>query len=101
LEGNVIGVLGLGPRTAGGRYPEDDRLFLEHMLIQGALALDRALLFAQNQNRLQDLDALLKISRELTSTLDLDAVLLTAVNTTSAIVARQRAVLALFEGLCS
>ena len=98
LEGNVIGVLALGRRTAGGRYAEEDRLFLEHMLTQGALALDRTLLFAQNQNRLQDLDALLKISRELTSTLDLDSVLLTAVNTTSAIVERERAVLALLEG---
>src|SRR5262249_14739870 len=98
LEGSVIGVLALGRRTAGGRYAEEDRLFLEHMLTQGALALDRTLLFAQNQNRLQDLDALLKISRELTSTLDLDSVLLTAVNTTSAIVERERAVLALLEG---
>ena len=98
LEGHVLGVLGLGRRAAGGSYAEEDRLFLEHMLTQGALALDRALLFSQNQNRLQDLDALLKISKELTSTLDMDAVLLTAVNTTSAIVERQRAVLALVEG---
>ncbi|HEV8480940.1 MAG TPA: GAF domain-containing protein, partial [Candidatus Eisenbacteria bacterium] len=95
LEGHIIGVLGLGRRTDGARYTEEDRLFLENMLTQGALALDRTLLFAQNQNRLRDLDALLKISRELTSTLDMDAVLLTAVNTTSAIVERQRAVLAL------
>jgi RND family efflux transporter MFP subunit len=98
LEGHVAGVLALGRRAAGGAYAEDDRLFLEHMLTQGALALDRALLFVQNQNRLRDLDALLKISRELTSTLDMDAVLLTAVNTTSAIVERQRAVLALYQG---
>ena len=98
LEGHVLGVLALGRRTDGARYTEEDRLFLENMLTQGALALDRTLLFAQNQNRLRDLDALLKISRELTSTLDMDAVLLTAVNTTSAIVERQRAVLALFEG---
>jgi len=98
IEQSVLGVLALGPRAAGGRYPEEDRLFLEHVLTQGALALDRAMLFAQNENRLRDLDALLRISKELTSTLDLDAILLTAVNTTEAIVARQRAVLALYEG---
>ena len=97
IEGKVLGVLVLG-RGPNGSYGDEDRIFLEHTVTQGALALDRALLFSQNENRIRDLDALLRISQELTSTLDMDAVLLTAVNTTSAIVARERAVLALYVG---
>ncbi len=98
IEGTLLAVLALGPPSDRERYAADDRVFLEHTMAQGALALDRALLFAQNANRIRDLDALLRISRELTSTLDLDRVLLTAVNTTAAIVERERAVIALYEG---
>jgi multidrug efflux pump subunit AcrA (membrane-fusion protein) len=97
LEGRSLGVLALGPGPQGA-HPPEDRLFLDHVATQGALALDRAQLFASNEDRLRDLDALLRVSRELASTLDLDHVLVTAVNLTGAIVARERAVLALFEG---
>jgi RND family efflux transporter MFP subunit len=98
VEDKVLGVLALGPAPGGRAYAEDDRLFLDHVARQGALALDRALLFEANEDRLRDLDALLRVSRELSSTLDLDHVLLTAVNLTGAIAPRERAVLALFEG---
>ncbi|MEP7028209.1 MAG: efflux RND transporter periplasmic adaptor subunit [Candidatus Eisenbacteria bacterium] len=98
LGERAVAVLVLGPRAGGTGYDESDRLFLEHVADDGALAIDRALLFAQNQDRLEDLDALLRVSRELASTLDLDHVLITAVNLTGAIVARQRAVLALYDG---
>lgn len=98
LEGSVLGVLCLGSRASGALYGAEEKILIEHIANQGALALDRALLFEQNENRLQDLDALLRIGRELTSTLDVDRVLLTAVNTTAAIVERERAVLALFAG---
>ncbi|MGH7725665.1 MAG: efflux RND transporter periplasmic adaptor subunit [Candidatus Eiseniibacteriota bacterium] len=98
LENRTIAVMAMGPAPGGEPYPEDARLFLDHVADQAALAIDRALLFEQNQNRLQDLDALLRISRELSSTLDVDHVLQTAVNLSGAIVERQRAVLALFEG---
>ena len=98
LDGRTVAVLALDARHGGQAYEESDRLFLEHVADQGALAIDRAILFEQNQNRLEDLDALLRVSRELASTLDLDHVLVTAVNLTGAIVSRQRAVLALFDG---
>lgn len=98
IERRLLGVMALAAPARAGRYRPDERAFLEHTVTQGALALDRALLFDQNENRIQDLDALLRISRELTSTLDLDRVLLTAVNTTAAIVERERATLALFQG---
>lgn len=98
LGERTVAVLVLGARPGGARYDESDRLFLEHVADQGALAIDRALLAQQNQSRIEDLDALLRVSRELASTLDLDHVLITAVNLTGAIVARQRAVLALYDG---
>lgn len=98
IEESILGLLALGERGRGKPYDEERRLLLEHLAGQGAMALDRAQLLSQNEDRLRDLDALLRISRELTSTLDLDRVLLTAVNTTAAIVDRERAVLALFEG---
>jgi multidrug efflux system membrane fusion protein len=98
LDERVLGVLALGTAPDGRPYSEDNRLFLDHVAQQGALALDRALLFEQNEDRLRDLDALLKVSRELSSTLDLDHVLVTAVNLTGAIAPRERAVLALFDG---
>lgn len=98
VDERVVGVLALGTAAGGRAYPEDDRLFLEHVARQGALALDRALLFEQNEDRLKDLDALLRVSRELASTLDLDHVLVTAVNLTGAIAPRERAVLALYDG---
>jgi multidrug efflux pump subunit AcrA (membrane-fusion protein)/transcriptional regulator with GAF, ATPase, and Fis domain len=98
VDESVVGVLALGAAPGGRPYAEDDHRFLEHVARQGALALDRALLFEQNQDRLRDLDALLRVSRELSSTLDLDHVLVTAVNLTGAIAPRERAVLALFDG---
>jgi len=98
LDGRTVAVLALEPRHGGAAYDPSDRLFLEHVSDQGALAIDRALLFEQNQNRIEDLDALLRVSRELASTLDLDHLMITAVNLTGAIVGRERAVLALFEG---
>ncbi len=99
VDERVIGVLALGTAAIWRQeYPEDDRLFLVHVARQGALALDRALLFEQNEERLKDLDALLRVSRELASTLDLDHVLVTAVNLSGAIAPRERAVLALYDG---
>ena len=84
VEGSILGVLCLGPRERGEPYEEEHRLLVEHLCSQGALALDRAQLMAQNEDRVRDLSALLRISRELTSTLEVDRILLTAVNTTAA-----------------
>jgi len=95
IEGQMLAVLALAGRADGAPYKEEERTLLDHLAEQAALALDRAMLFAQNADRLQDLSALLRISREVTSTLDLDRVLFSAVNTTAAIVERERAVLAL------
>src|SRR5439155_20405666 len=52
----------------------------------------------KNEERLREMDALLRISREITSSLDLDAVLRGVVNTVGALVEVDRAEIALLKG---
>src|SRR5262249_15404891 len=98
LDEEPVAVLALGDRARGRRYQADDLTFLSHLLGQLAVALNRIVLMDKSHERLGELDALLRISRELTSTLDLDAVLRGVVNTTAAVVENERCSLLLFEG---
>jgi hypothetical protein len=98
LSGEAVAVLALGERAGGGVYRHDDLLFFRYMLRQFALTLHRSTLLERDEARLQELDALLKVSREITSTLDLDAVLRSVVNTVSAVVANDRAEIVLARG---
>ncbi len=98
LEGEPLGVLALGGRLGGRPYRNDELVFLVYLLRQFALTLNRSTLLAQNEERLQELDALLRVSREITSTLDLDAVLRSVVNTVGAVVENDRAEIALLRG---
>jgi hypothetical protein len=94
----VIGVLGLGRERRAGAILRDPMLFLQSTCSSKERWARSGLLFAQNQNlrtsmRNQD-----------RSRADLDLirrVLLAAVNTTSAIVGRRRAVLALSRATSS
>jgi len=98
LSGEAVAVLALGERAGGGVYRHDDLLFLRYMLRQFALTLHRSTLLERDEERLQELGALLKVSREITSTLDLDAVLRSVVNTVSAVVPNDRAEIVLARG---
>ena len=98
LDGTPTAVLGLGARARSQAYSADDVVLLEYLLRQFAVAVHRSLLLEHNAERLGELDALLKVSREITSTLDLDAVLRAVVNTVSAVVENDRAEIALVEG---
>ncbi len=98
VEDRPVAVLGLGDRAAGKFYRSDELIFARHLLQQFALALDRSTLLEQNAERLRQLDALVKVSREITSTLDLDAVLRAVVNTVGAVVENDRAEIALLRG---
>ena len=98
LSGEAVAVLALGERAGGGVYRHDDLLFLRYMLRQFALTLHRSTLLERDEERLQEMDALLKVSREITSTLDLDAVLRSVVNTVSAVVPNDRAEIVLARG---
>ncbi len=98
LEEAPVAVLALGERAGGRTYRRDDFVFLRHLLGQYAVALNRSVLIEQNENRLRELDALLRVSREITSTLDLDTVLRAVVNTVAAVVPNDRAEIALLKG---
>jgi GAF domain-containing protein/biotin carboxyl carrier protein len=98
LGGEPLGVLALGERLGGRPYRNDELVFLQYLLRQFALTLHRSTLLEQNQERLRELDALLRVSREITSTLDLDAVLRSVVNTVTAVLENDRAEIALLRG---
>jgi len=97
LDEAPIAVLALGERARGEPYAAQDLTFLRYLLSQCAVALNRGSLIEQNERRLSELDALLRVSREITSTLDLDAVLRAVVNTAAAVVSNDRAAIALVK----
>jgi multidrug efflux pump subunit AcrA (membrane-fusion protein) len=94
----TVAVLALGRRADGNDYDEDDLLSVEHIGSSAAVAVRRCLLARDNEHKLDLLRALSKFSGEITSTLDLNRVLLTVVNTTEAVLGRDRACVALVEG---
>ncbi len=98
LADEPAAVLALGDRAGGIVYRNEDLVFLQYLLRQFALTLNRSTLLEQNQQRLEELDALLRVSREITSTLDLDSVLRSVVNTVAAVVHNDRAEIALVRG---
>lgn len=98
LEGEPVGVMALGERLGGRPYRNDELVFLQYLLPQFALTLHRSMLMQQHEERLHELDALLRVSREITSTLDIDAVLRSVVNTVAAVVENDRAEIALLRG---
>ncbi|MBI1796031.1 MAG: efflux RND transporter periplasmic adaptor subunit [Candidatus Eisenbacteria bacterium] len=98
LEEEPIGVLALGERAGNLLFRHEDLLFVQYLLRQFALTLHRSTLIEEVQERLEEQSALLKVSREITSTLDLDAVLRSVVNTAAVVVENDRAEIALLKG---
>jgi RND family efflux transporter MFP subunit len=82
-----------------GRHPEfsaED----EELLIDLARQAARAMRVARQheaEKKVEELDALLAVSREITSTLDLDKVMATIVNATSALIPYERCAIGIFE----
>jgi GAF domain-containing protein/biotin carboxyl carrier protein len=97
VDDEPAAVLALGERLGGRPYRNDELIFLQYLLRQFALTLHRSMLLEQNQERLAELGALLRVSREITSTLDLDAVLRGVVNTVASVVENDRAEIALLR----
>jgi GAF domain-containing protein len=94
----VVGVLALGRRADGADFSEDDLAFLEHVASGAAVAVRRCILERENRRKIEMLRALARFTSEITSTLDLNRVLLTVANTTEAVIERDRALVALLEG---
>ena len=90
LEDRSIGVLGLGPRVDGKSYSPADEEFLVSLASHLALALASAERFTEKERRIEQLQVLLKISREITSTLDLERVLVTITQMIGMVVPNRR-----------
>ncbi len=92
----VLGVLELVNKADGSAFDEDDLFLLASVSEQAAVALHNANLL-ESERKLHTLDALLKISQEITSTLDLDHVLTTVVHQAATVVPFDKCVIGFFD----
>jgi RND family efflux transporter MFP subunit len=82
-----------------GRHPEfgpEDEELLGDLARQAVRALHNARQY-EAEKKVQELDALLAVSREITATLDLDKVLHTIVNATSALISYDRCAIGILQ----
>ncbi|HEV2171646.1 MAG TPA: GAF domain-containing protein, partial [Candidatus Binatus sp.] len=92
----VVGAVEVINRLDGGTFTEEDLYFLTSISEQAAIAIHNANLL-EAERKVSVLDALLNISREITSTLDLDHVLTTVVHQASTVVPSDRFAIGLFD----
>lgn len=95
-EDEVIGAVEVINRLEGGAFAEKDLFFLGSICEQAAVAIHNANLL-KAERKLNVLDALLSISREITSTLDLDHVLTTVVQQASTVLPFDHCAVGLFD----
>ncbi|MFZ3216449.1 MAG: GAF domain-containing protein [Candidatus Acidiferrales bacterium] len=93
---DVLGVVELVNKADGTPFNEDDLFFLSSISEQAAVALHNANLL-DAERKVHALDALLKISQEITSTLDLDHVLSTVVQQAASVIPFDRCVIGFFD----
>jgi RND family efflux transporter MFP subunit len=92
----VVGAVEVINKLEGGSFTEEDLYFLSSISEQAAIAIHNAHLL-EAERKVSILDALLNISREITSTLDLDHVLTTVVHQASTVVPADRFAIGLFD----
>jgi RND family efflux transporter MFP subunit len=95
-DDEVLGVVELINKQDGTPFDEDDLFFLSSISEQAAVAIHNANLL-ESERKVHALDALLKISQEITSTLDLDHVLTTVVHEAGTIVPFDRCVIGFYD----
>ncbi len=95
-DDEVLGVVEVLNKGDGSSFNEEDLFFLSTIGEQAAVALHNANLL-ESERKVHTLDALLKISQEITSTLDLDHVLTTVVHQAGSIVPFDRCVIGFFD----
>ena len=95
-EEDVIGVVEVVNKQDGTAYDEDDLFFLTSMSEMASIALNNANRLAA-ERKVRELDALLAISKEITSTLNLDHVLTTVVHQAASVVPFDRCAIGLFD----
>lgn len=91
---NLVGVVEAINRFDGLPFDEDDEFLLTNICETASNALHNANLL-QAERKLEILEALVKVSGEITSTLDLDRVLAAIVNGPATVIAYERAAIAL------
>jgi len=92
----VLGLVEVLNHHLGRPFTEDDLFFLSNIAEQAAISVHNARLL-DSERKVSALDALLKISQEITSTLDLDHVLTTVANQAGNIVNFDRFVIGHFD----
>src|ERR1700678_2954087 len=95
-DDEVLGVVEIINKADGTLFNEDDLFFLSSISEQAAVALHNANLL-ESERKVSALDALLKISQEITSTLDLDHVLTTVVQQAASVVPFDKCVIGFFD----
>lgn len=92
----VLGGVEIVNKLDGTPFNEDDFFFLSSISEQAAIALNNANLL-QAERKVHELDALLAISKEITSTLNLDHVLATVVNQAGTVLPFDRCSIGVFD----
>jgi RND family efflux transporter MFP subunit len=92
----VLGVVELVNKVDGRAFDEDELFLLGQVSEQAAIALHNANLL-ESERKVHALDALLKISQEITSTLDLDHVLMTVVQQAASVVPFDKCIIGFFD----
>jgi GAF domain-containing protein len=95
-DNEAVGVVELVNKLDGTSFDEEDLFFLSSVSEQAAVALHNANLL-ESERKVHVLDALLKISQEITSTLDLDHVLTTVVHQAATVVPFDRCIIGFFD----
>jgi len=95
-EGEVVGVVEVVNKLDANPFDEDELFFLASVTEQAAIAIHNANLLVA-ERKVRELDALLTISKEITSTLNLDRVLLTVVNQASTVLPFDRCSIGLYS----
>ena len=95
-DDEILGAVEIVNKADGAQFDEDDLFFLSSISEQAAVALHNANLL-EAERKVNALDALLKISKEITSTLDLDHVLTTVVHQAATVVPFDRCVIGFFD----
>ncbi len=95
-DDEVLGVVELVNKAGAGVFDEDGLFLLASVSEQAAIALHNANLL-EAERKAHALDALLKISQEITSTLDLDRVLTAVVHHAASVVPFNKCVIGFFD----
>ncbi len=98
IEDEVLGLLALGKRVDSRAFNSQDRQLAGLLSTHLALALAHAALFEERNRRIEQLSVLLQISREITSTLDLERVLNTIAQMVGMVLPNRRTTVALASG---